>query len=88
MWLQDINKVMVTHQSQRKISTFLQILCCPYSLQVGGLHSTEMLLIYIYLLFFKNLKNFNHYIVSNCWFIQITARLLRVMDSDVHVVIW
>ena len=52
MWLQDINTVKVTHegqgyihQGQSKISTSLQILCSPYSLQAGGLHSTEMLLV-------------------------------------------
>ena len=46
MWLQGINKVKVTHQGEGhikvKVSTSLQILCSPYSLQAGGLHSTEM----------------------------------------------
>ena len=45
MWLQVINKVKVTHQGQSKISTPLQILCSPYSLQAGGLHLPEMLLV-------------------------------------------
>ena len=46
MWLQVINKVKVTQQGQGhvkvkvKISTSFQILCNPYSLQAGGLHST------------------------------------------------
>ena len=40
-----INKVKVTHQGQSKISTSLQILCSPCSLQAGGFHSTEMLLV-------------------------------------------
>ena len=40
-------KVKATHQGQSKISTSLQILCNLYSLQVGGLHSTEMLLVRI-----------------------------------------
>ena len=35
--------VKVTHQGQSKISTSLQILSSLYSLQAGGLHSTEML---------------------------------------------
>ena len=49
--LQVINKVKVTHQGQGqikvkvKISTSLQIQCSPYSLQTGGLHLTEMLLV-------------------------------------------
>ena len=48
MWLQVINKVKFMHQGEGhikvkvKISTSLQILCSPYSLQVDGLHSTEM----------------------------------------------
>ena len=46
VWLQVINKVKFIHQGedqgQSKISTSLQILCSPYSLQAGGLHSTEM----------------------------------------------
>ena len=33
-----------SYQGQSKISTSLQILCDPYSLQAGGLYSTEMLL--------------------------------------------
>ena len=51
MWLEVINKAKVTiqgrrsHQGQSKISTSLQILCSPYSLQAGCLHSTEMLLV-------------------------------------------
>ena len=49
MWPKVINKVKVIHQGQRhikvKVSTSLQILCSPYSLQAGGLHSTEMLLV-------------------------------------------
>ena len=52
MWLQVINKVKVTHQGEGhikvkvKISTSLQILCSPYSLQAGGLHSAEILLVF------------------------------------------
>ena len=48
MWLQVMNKVKFTYQGEGhikvkvKISTSLQILCSSYSLQVGGLHSTEM----------------------------------------------
>ena len=43
MWQKVINRSR-SHQGQSRISTFLQILCSPYSLQAGGLHSTEMLL--------------------------------------------
>ena len=48
VWLQVINKVKFILQGEGhikvkvKISTSLQILCSPYSLQAGGLHSTEM----------------------------------------------
>ena len=48
MWLQVIIKVKFMHQGEGhikvkdKISTSLQILCSPYSLQAGGLHSAEM----------------------------------------------
>ena len=34
------------HRGQSKISTSLQILCSPCSLQAGGLHSTEMPLVF------------------------------------------
>ena len=53
MWLQVINKVKVTHQGEGhikvkvKISSSLQILCSLYSLQAGGLHSTEILLVFV-----------------------------------------
>ena len=49
MWLQDINKVKVTHQGQGhiKIKVKISSLCGRYSMQVGGLHSTEMLLVRI-----------------------------------------
>ena len=40
-------KVKVTSSSS-KLSTSLQILCNPYSLQADGLHSTEMLLVLTY----------------------------------------
>ena len=54
--------VKVTHQGEghikvkvNKISRSLQILCSPCSLQAGGLHSTEMLLVcYINGLFSSN----------------------------------
>ena len=46
MWLQVINKVKVTHQGQGKISPSLQIVCSPCSLQAGGLHLIEMLLVF------------------------------------------
>ena len=56
IWLRVINKVKVTHQGEghikvkvKYIHTSLQILCIPYSLQVGGLHSTEMLLAIFYI---------------------------------------
>ena len=47
MCLQVINKVKVTHQGEGHINVkvSLQILCSPYSLQAGGLHLTEMLLV-------------------------------------------
>ena len=51
IWLQVINEVKVTHQGevthqgQSKISISLQILCSPYFLQAGGLHSTECVLV-------------------------------------------
>ena len=38
-------KVGTLYQGQSKISISLQTLCSPYSLQAGGLHSTEMLLV-------------------------------------------
>ena len=44
---QVINKIKFMHQGEGhikvkvKISTSLQILCSPYSLQAGGLHYTE-----------------------------------------------
>ena len=34
--------VCLSHQDQSKISTSLQILCSRYTLEVGGLHLTEM----------------------------------------------
>ena len=50
VWLQVINKFI--HQGeghikegQSKISTSLQMLCSPYFLQAGGLHSTECILV-------------------------------------------
>ena len=44
VWLQVINKDKFIHQGegQGKISTSLQILCSPCSMQAVGLHSTEM----------------------------------------------
>ena len=51
MWLQLMNKVKFTHQSEGyvkvevKLSTSLQILCSSYSQQAGGLHSTECILV-------------------------------------------
>ena len=51
MWLQVINKVKVTHQGEGhikvkvKIFSSLQTLCSLNSLEAGGLHSTEMLLV-------------------------------------------
>ena len=43
----------MSHQGQSKISTSLQILCSPCSLQAGGLHSTEMLLVIIIIIIIK-----------------------------------
>ena len=43
MWLSSHIKVR-SHQGQSKISISLQILCSPYFLQAGGLHSTECVL--------------------------------------------
>ena len=54
IWLQVINEVKVTNQGEGhikvkvKISTSLQILWSPYFLQVGGLHSTECVLVSFY----------------------------------------
>ena len=51
MWLQVINKVKVTHQGESHIKVKVKYLhpfkfyVAPYSLQVGGLHLTEMLLV-------------------------------------------
>ena len=51
IWLQVVNEVKVTNQGEGhikvkvKISTSLQILCSPYFLQAGGLHSTEFVLV-------------------------------------------
>ena len=51
VWLQVINKAKFIHQGeghikgQNKISTSLQILYSSYSLQAGGLHSTECVLV-------------------------------------------
>ena len=51
MWLQVINKVKITHQGQGyikvkvKISSSLQTLCSLYSLEAGGFHLIEMLLV-------------------------------------------
>ena len=50
MWLYVIIKVKV-------ISTSLQILCGPYSLQAGGLHLTEMLLVLRCVLNFRDPQN-------------------------------
>ena len=65
MWLQVINKVKVTHQSEGhikvkvKISTSLSILCSLYSLQAGGLHSTKMLLVHKMRLSFQFFYGYN-----------------------------
>ena len=54
MWLQVINKVKFIHQGEghikvkEKMSTSLQSLCNPYSLQAGALHSTEMHPCYVF----------------------------------------
>ena len=51
IWLQVINEVKVTHQGEGhikvkvKMSTSFPILCSPYFLQAGGLHSTECILV-------------------------------------------
>ena len=45
----------MSHQGQSKISTSLQILCSPYSLLAGGLHSTECVLVF----FLWQLRVFN-----------------------------
>ena len=50
VWLQVINKVKFIHQGEGHIkvkvkSPSLQILCSPYFLQAGGLHSTECVLV-------------------------------------------
>ena len=51
MWLQVINKVKVTHQGEGHIKVKVKYLhpfkffCSLYSLQAGGLHLTEMLLV-------------------------------------------
>ena len=53
MCLQVINEFKVTHQGEGHIKVkveylhALQILCSLYSLEAGGLHSTEMLLVEI-----------------------------------------
>ena len=57
IWLQVINKVKFIHQGEGhikvkvKYSTSLQILCSPYFLQVGDLHSTECVLVEVYVWF-------------------------------------
>ena len=50
MWLQVINKVKFIHQGEGHIKfkvkyLSLQILCSPYSLQAGGLHLIECVLV-------------------------------------------
>ena len=98
MWLQVINKVKVTHQGQgqSKLSTSLQILCSPCSLQAGGLHSTEMLLVLFmfnnspYFAFYSEMEMLNLILSSQLFATHMThqnftQQLETRVISDLHL---